>query len=412
MEQSLFIAVAAIGTPILVLVTLVAIVIVTILVSYTQTYLDNRRTKKLVVQDARRMRTAKRALTYPQSYPEGWYRLLDASDLTRGQLREVDALGELFTVFRGEDGKVGVLDSYCPHLGANFSHGGKVVDNCVQCPFHLWKFDAAGTCKEIPSIKCEQVPQSLRAKSWPCVEKYGMIFVFYSWTHATGASADTNATSGPISPPYEISDKIVLSDWRHVGSYSREVDMHLQEFAENSVDFQHFQPLHGRMRLPFTNIPIPGVNIIHKAHWEPRKDEDEKHIAYFYDEAYLEVFGKHLDKTTKLNATITFYGPGGLVYFTFHTPAGPIVLFQTHTPTSLTHLSVRFHYFAPPSVPSWLVWYVCGNWISQWFQDLMIWENKIYRPKPFLIKTDGPVIRLRQWYAQFYPPKGSQNLDW
>jgi cholesterol 7-dehydrogenase len=38
-----------------------------------------------------------------------------------------------------------------------------------------------------------------------------------------------------------------------------------QEFAENSADFQHFDPLHGQMCLPFTLIPIPGMRIIHEA---------------------------------------------------------------------------------------------------------------------------------------------------
>ena len=38
------------------------------------------------------------------------------------------SLGRAFVVFRGEtDGKVGVLDAYCPHMGANLAVGGKVL---------------------------------------------------------------------------------------------------------------------------------------------------------------------------------------------------------------------------------------------------------------------------------------------
>jgi 3-ketosteroid 9alpha-monooxygenase subunit A len=35
-------------------------------------------------------------------------------------------------------------------------------------------------------------------------------------------------------------------------------------------------------------------------------------------------------------------------------------------------------------------------------QDIQIWENKKYREVPVLCDGDGPIIKLRQWYAQFY----------
>ena len=44
-----------------------------------------------------------------------------------------------------------------------------------------------------------------------------------------------------------------------------EVNMHVQEFCENSVDFAHFQYLHGNMMVPFTSISVPGIKIHHEA---------------------------------------------------------------------------------------------------------------------------------------------------
>jgi phenylpropionate dioxygenase-like ring-hydroxylating dioxygenase large terminal subunit len=46
---------------------------------------------------------------------------------------EAQAVGKVFAVFRGEDGKVAILDAYCVHLGANMAVGGKVVGNCLVC---------------------------------------------------------------------------------------------------------------------------------------------------------------------------------------------------------------------------------------------------------------------------------------
>jgi len=65
--------------------------------------------------------------------------------------------------------------------------------------------------------------------------------------------------------------------------------MHLQEFAENSADMQHFDPLHGRMYIPFTSIAIPGVMVDHDAKWV--QDEKEPHVTYFLNHARLEILG-------------------------------------------------------------------------------------------------------------------------
>jgi hypothetical protein len=86
-----------------------------------------------------------------------------------------------------------------------------------------------------------------------------------------------------------------------------------------------------------------------------------------------------------------------------------------------------------------LVWYVVGNWIAQWKNDISIWENKVWQLKPILVKEDGPVQKLRRyapplsrtvgtpfltplkhpnayrWYAQFYSSKSAvekNTLEW
>lgn len=54
-------------------------------------------------------------------------------------------------MFRGEDGIAHVMDAYCPHLGANLAVGGRVVGNCLECPFHGWQFRGDdGKCVKIP----------------------------------------------------------------------------------------------------------------------------------------------------------------------------------------------------------------------------------------------------------------------
>jgi phenylpropionate dioxygenase-like ring-hydroxylating dioxygenase large terminal subunit len=52
--------------------------------------------------------------------------------------------------FRGTDGRAGVLDAFCPHLGTHLGHGGTVDGNNLKCPYHSWEFDADGKCHSIP----------------------------------------------------------------------------------------------------------------------------------------------------------------------------------------------------------------------------------------------------------------------
>jgi cholesterol 7-desaturase len=93
-----------------------------------------------------------------------------------------------------------------------------------------------------------------------------------------------------------------------------------------------------------------------------------------------------------------------VVTFRFTIPdVGEILMFQTHLPIAPMMQKVNFHWFAEPRIPRLLVSYVVGNWVSQWRNDLAIWENKIHRPKPLLVQEDGPIHRLRRWFAQFYP---------
>ena len=76
-------------------------------------------------------------------------------------------------------------------------------------------------------------------------------------------------------------------------------------------------------------------------------------------------------------------------------------MLQTHTPLAPLAQRVRFRWYAERSIPRLLVSYVIGNWVSQWREDIVIWENKIFRERPQLVSTDGPVHALRRWYRQF-----------
>jgi hypothetical protein len=204
--------------------------------------------------------------------------------------------------------------------------------------------------------------------------------------------------------------------------------MHLQEFAENSADPQHFQPIHDRAYFPFSSIALPFVEVRHATQWSGPTNHSKHaigstvldtpahyaatgevrfeapHLATFSDSVYIRFMGKDVVESLS-KAEITFVGPGGLAFFRLAVPqVGLVHMIQTMTPLSLCVQRVDFAFYAPASVPTLLLHYVTGNWIHNFQQDIAVWENKIFLPKPLLVKGDGPIMAMRRWYQQFYPP--------
>ena len=63
---------------------------------------------------------------------------------------EITLLGEHLVAFRDTDGKVGLMDKYCPHRGAPLFYGRN--EECgLRCVYHGWKFDVDGNCTDIPN---------------------------------------------------------------------------------------------------------------------------------------------------------------------------------------------------------------------------------------------------------------------
>lgn len=95
--------------------------------------------------------------------------------------------------FRSFLGEVHILDAYCPHLGANMALGGTVHGDCLECPFHKWRFAGpTGDCKNVP-YSSGSTP-NVKVKRWPVCEANGFIFV---WYHAEGEEPCWTITDCP-----------------------------------------------------------------------------------------------------------------------------------------------------------------------------------------------------------------------
>ncbi len=87
-------------------------------------------------------------------------------------------LGRHVVLFRDSAGVAHAVDAQCPHRGADLSQG-KVVDDCLQCPFHGMMFNTSGLCVEIPSQPpSERIPGNAKVDVFFVKERDGIVWIW------------------------------------------------------------------------------------------------------------------------------------------------------------------------------------------------------------------------------------------
>ncbi|MEC9375984.1 MAG: aromatic ring-hydroxylating dioxygenase subunit alpha [Pseudomonadota bacterium] len=106
-----------------------------------------------------------------------WYAAALSENVTDKPV-EVRMLGQDFVLFRDSNGEAHCLANVCTHRGGSLS-GGRIAGDCVECPYHGWRFDGNGECKRIPSLGVgSKIPARTRVDAYPTEERYGLIFAF------------------------------------------------------------------------------------------------------------------------------------------------------------------------------------------------------------------------------------------
>jgi nitrite reductase/ring-hydroxylating ferredoxin subunit len=273
----------------------------------------------------------RRMLTYPHnSVANTWYHICDSDELKDGRVIEVRALGLTLAVWRDAEGKPVCHDAYCLHLGANLAVGGKVVDGCIECPFHHWRFGSDGSIRLIPYVKNPtQCPQSPKLKVYPCVDWCGLVCMYF---HADGPE-----TPPEFQLPDWVPDQMKRENWAPFSKLDiGHVTLTPIDWVDQAGDHAHFHTLHNEFLIPYTLIPFPDwvkklfpLAICHELvtykgddpAWEEKSKEMglgsiDKHLIFFTDKAGLTWDGKVMEST--LSETLENYvGPAMIA---FHIP--------------------------------------------------------------------------------------------
>ena len=312
---------------------------------------------------------------YPfPAFPNGWFSVGAGAELAAGAVRPVSYLGREFVLFRGEDGVARVFDAHCPHLGAHLGIGGTVCGTGLTCPFHGWTFDGDGKLADVPGV--DRTPRA-GTRSWPVRERNGQIFV---WHHSEG-----------IPPTYEVLDyRPDEANWTPWRANTYRVRVHVQDLTENIIDRSHFSAVH--------DMAPPE-----RDHFEVRFDGISMVVEQSLKVTAVDVTGFEIQTTS------TTCGPGIVAVEVSQDPI-EMLTYITQTPIDeeFTEVILSFSMRTLPDLAATQSISEMNDRITneQFTQDVPIWENKIYRARPMLTTSDGPVAQYRRWFRQFYPDPG------
>ena len=95
-----------------------------------------------------------------------------------GPSRRVKLLGEDLVAFRVTSGKVGLVQTNCPHRGAGL-YFGRNEEEGLTCVYHGWKFGIDGQCLDMPNEPdSNRFHEKVMAKAYPCSERNGLIWAY------------------------------------------------------------------------------------------------------------------------------------------------------------------------------------------------------------------------------------------
>src|SRR5262245_23648323 len=108
-----------------------------------------------------------------------WHPIAGTAELTAERSKKrVKLLGEELVLYRAADGSFGLVAEHCSHRGTSL-HYGFLEDGCIRCPYHGWKYDAAGRCVEQPfEPPGSTYKDRIQHPAYPVEELGGLLFAY------------------------------------------------------------------------------------------------------------------------------------------------------------------------------------------------------------------------------------------
>jgi nitrite reductase/ring-hydroxylating ferredoxin subunit len=165
-----------------------------------------------------------------------WHPVLLSEELPEpdGAPMRLRVLSEDLVAFRDTNGRVGIVDAFCPHRRAGMFFGRN--EECgLRCVYHGWKFDVQGNCVDMPTEPANSSFQDkVKIKAYPTTEYGGCIWIYMGPSDKQPALPHLEWARVPDS-------QRVLSRWIQECNYMQAV--------EGEIDSAHVSWLHAPLKV-------------------------------------------------------------------------------------------------------------------------------------------------------------------
>ncbi len=281
-------------------------------------------------------------------------------------------------VWRDHRGQISVMDAHCPHMGAHLGKPGKVVDNCVRCPFHHFTFDAHGR-------RTDAKGRSAYAYEIRVVS--GMV---YAWFHESYAA-----------PTWDLPDFTEMNG-RPMGVLSyypmRHKSNTVIDYLENSLDPRHFTIVHQFPRAEITDTRPDGPELTHTLKTVVVPGGPEATIDFRWlgpcigiGDATFTMAGHTFRQRHLHNSVI--HDAGSNTLFNVKMIAEDDILRRSGLRARLPRSWTDYLFGLVVSATTPLIDH----------QDDPVWENRIHLENPDLSRLERGVAVMHRWLERFYP---------
>ncbi len=144
-------------------------------------------------------------------------------------------LGEDLVVFRDSDGRVGVMDEYCPHRRVSLVLG-RNEESGLRCLYHGWKMDVEGNVLEMSSEPAgSALKEKVKHRAYP-VQEWG------GWVWSYMGPRESMPAFEP--PPFAPSADVRVSIAKAV------IPCNWAQILEGAIDSAHSSSLHSSDFVP------------------------------------------------------------------------------------------------------------------------------------------------------------------
>ena len=326
------------------------------------------------------------------TYPRGWFAVAQSCEVGRAPFN-VHYFGQDMVLYRGESGRVAMLDAYCPHMGthlgmsttsATVTAESHMEGDNIRCPFHAWRFGPDGVCNQIP-YHDGPIPFAAKVRSWAVAERYGIIFC---WHDAEGLAPDFGL---PEFPEWDDPTWVRWQRLDHLADLNHPI-----EVFDNMSDIAHLQYLHG------------GGGVTRY------ENEVDGHVLHQRQSMAMAVEGELLGgEARKTLTTLSGYMGPGLAFGHFVEAKAT----QLICVTPIDDGTCRLWQASMTKAPGGTIDEAArshrdrfnGFMCSGLMKDAEVWKYK--KPAIHIMKvpSDGPFGQSRIWYSQFYNPRAKAD---